>query len=365
MAAILLVGPQRHSLGGVTSHLDLLFASSLAREYQLTHFAVGAEGSRETRLRKLARVARAPLRFAAALRRSNAALVHLNPSMDQSFWRELPLLLAARLMGRRVVLQIHGGLLPEQFCAGAPGASWLVRAALRAADRLVLLARAEQSAYDRFVGRPMLALIPNAIDPAPYAGAKPDPYDGTRPLRAVYLGRIVRSKGLFDACDAVAAALRAGARIEFLIAGDGPDRAALAGHVAALGLEPSIRLVGALQGAAKARFLLEGDVFLFPTRHPEGLPYALLEAMAAATPPLTTPAGAIPDVVTDGRDGLLLGEGDIDACAAALAGLAGDPGRVHALARAARERVSRDYSLARLERDFHALYRELLAARQP
>ena len=363
MATILLVGPRRHVLGGVTSHLDLLSASALARRHQFRHFAVGGEGLSESRLGGLIRVASAPFRFAALLHHSRAALVHLNPSLDKSFWRDAPLLLVARLMGRPVVLQIHGGQLPENFCPHVPGARRLARVVFRLANRLVVLAKVERAAFARIVGDPSVALIPNAIDPAPYAGTKPDTYDGARPLRVIYLGRVVRSKGLFDACEAVAAALRSGVRLTFLVAGDGPDSAALQAHVRALGLAQVIHLLGPLQGLEKARFLLAGDVFLFPTFHPEGLPYALLETMAAATPAVTTAIGAIPDVVTHGVDGLLVAPHDIAACSESLIALARAPERLHALAQAARERVARAYSLSRLESDFESLYEQVLMAR--
>jgi glycosyltransferase involved in cell wall biosynthesis len=362
MAIILLVGPRPHAIGGVTSHLRLLCASALAQRHQFVHFAVGGEGLRESAARKLLRVLGAPFAFAVLLHRSRAALVHLNPSMDRSFWRDLPLLLAARAMRRPVTLQIHGGQLPEFFCADIPGARRLVRAALRLADRVVVLAGVEYTAFGRIVDDATLRLIPNAIDPAPYAGDKPDRYDGVRPMRAVYLGRIVRSKGLFDACDAVAAARAAGARVEFLIAGAGPDSRILQEHIDALGVAHAVRLVGPLQGAAKEQFLLAADVLLFPTFHPEGLPYALLEAMAAATPAITTAVGAIPDVIKDGMDGLLVPMHDADAAAAAMLALAAAPARLHALAQAARARILDAYSLSRLERDFAALYAELLAA---
>jgi len=360
MATILLVGPSRDVLGGVTTHLDVLYASALSRENHYLHFQVGKPGTGESAFSKLKRAIGVPFAFARALRRSRAALVHLNPSMDRSFWRDLPLLMIARAMGVPAVLQIHGGELPERFCAQVPGAGRVVRAALRAADQVVVLARVEFAAFGRVLDAGRLNLIPNAIDVTPYSAPKPQSYDGSRPLRAVYLGRVVRSKGLFEACSAVHRALAAGARVEYLIAGAGPDSDALAQHIEELGLSGAVRMVGPLYGKAKTNFLLEADVFLFPTRHPEGLPYALLETMAAATPAITTAVGAIGDVVDNGSNGLLVADGDVEAAAAALTALAAAPERLQSMAAAARQRVFTAYSTARLERDFSALYARTL-----
>jgi len=362
MATILLVGPHRQAIGGVGTHLSLLTASALGRQHEFVHFPVGGEGLSETALGKAGRMVFAPLRMALQLRRSRAALVHLNPSMDKSFWRDLPLLLVARLMRRPVVLQIHGGALPDQFYSHVPGAGWLTRIALNLAHRVVVLARVEEAAFGQILPGAAIALIPNAIDAGPYAGEKPQPYDGVRPLRAIYIGRIVRSKGLFVACEAIAAAWAAGVRVEFLIAGTGPDAQALSAHIEALNIAHAVRLVGPLGGAAKRDFLLGGDVFLFPTLHPEGLPYALLEAMAAGTPPITTATGAIPDVLTHDVNGVLVEPHNVAAATDALLQLAASAQRLRTLSRAARQRVIEAYSLERLEHDFGELYTEVLDA---
>jgi len=365
MVTVLLVGPRRQAVGGVTSHLNLLLDSNLAQQYAIVHFAVGGEGLGETLPRKLWRVLAAPAAFAATLRRTGAALVHLNPSMDRSFWRDLALLVVARAIRLPVIFQIHGGQLPEHFCAHVPGARRVVRAALRLADQVVVLAKVEFAAFGRFLDAGKLTLIPNAIDTSAYEGPKVRPYDGQRPLRAIYIGRLVRSKGLFDACEAVGMALAAGSRVEFAIAGSGPDGEALQAHIEALGLAHAIRLVGTLHGSEKSNFLLTGDVFLFPTFHPEGLPYALLEAMAAGTPAITTTVGAIPDLITHQVDGLLVEGSNPGASASALRTLAAEPARLHALARAARERIAQAYSQDRMERDFAALYARTLDAAGP
>ncbi|HEY4373054.1 MAG TPA: glycosyltransferase [Burkholderiales bacterium] len=365
MAVILLVGPPRDLMGGVTTHLDLLCASALAREHSYVHFTVGSPGPDESALRKIVRTITAPFAFVRVTRRSRAQLVHLNPSLDKSFWRDLPLILLAHAMRLPTVVQIHGGQRPHEFGAHTPGARALLRLGLRAASHLVVLARTEQAAFEPVLEAGRLHLIPNAIDVAPYAGSKPHPYDGKRPLRVIYLGRVVRSKGLFDACDALHRVLAGGTAAELLIAGDGPDAGTLAQYVKELGLAHAVRLVGPLHGAAKTAFLIEADVFLFPTQLAEGLPYSLLECMAAATPAVVTATGAIVDVVTDGVDGMLVSAHDVGACAAALTRLAASPKSLHAMARAARERVRTAYSLTRLERDFAALYRQALTPDRP
>ncbi|MGH8746171.1 MAG: glycosyltransferase, partial [Burkholderiales bacterium] len=77
--------------------------------------------------------------------------------------------------------------------------------------------------------------------------------------------------------------------------------------------------------------------------------------------PVTTPVAAIPDVIRDGVQGLLVAPKDVCALALALAALDDDRARLERMARAARDRVLERYTVDRLAGDFRAVYRECLA----
>jgi glycosyltransferase involved in cell wall biosynthesis len=89
-------------------------------------------------------------------------------------------------------------------------------------------------------------------------------------------------------------------------------------------LEEMCQLVGTVRGAEKAALLNEADVFVLPS-YQEGLPMAILEAMAAGLAIVATPVGGIPEVVQDGYNGFLVAPGDIGALSEKLAILVGDP----------------------------------------
>lgn len=97
------------------------------------------------------------------------------------------------------------------------------------------------------------------------------------------------------------------------------------------------------------------DVFAHPSLR-DGLPNALLEAMACARPVVAADAGGIPDVVAHGAQGLLVGPGDADALTAALSTLLDDQRRAAALGQAAREIVARDFTPEREIERYLALY---------
>jgi glycosyltransferase involved in cell wall biosynthesis len=126
------------------------------------------------------------------------------------------------------------------------------------------------------------------------------------------------------------------------------------------GLEGCVLLAGYHPTAA--RLLPAFDVFALPSLH-EGMPVSLLEAMALGVPVVASRVGGVPEVVTDGADGVLVPPGDEAALSAALAGLLADGGRRRALADAARVTAAR-FSLAAAVRRTEDVYDEALAARR-
>ena len=355
----MLLGPALNAVSGVTTHLNQLFSSSLSRDFQLVHFQVGSEGRQESRLRKLLRFAWSPVQFARALRVHQPQIVHINTSMEwRSYWRDIVYLLLAKAMGKRVVYQVHGGALPLVFFHGKPLLTGLLRRVLRAADVVVLLAQCELQAYRHFEPALALDVIPNAIDAGSDLGAKP--LAPQRPLSLVYVGRLAESKGLFDLLEALRLVRAAGVTATLSLAGSGPIEGALRERVAELGLHEAVCFLGPVFGAAKEAVWRQADLFGFPTLHQEGLPYALLESMAARTPVLVCPVGAIADVMQDGVHGVFLPPRKPQALADAIVRLDGDRALLQRMGQACRERIESAYTVERLAQDFRRVYHALL-----
>ncbi|MYN47386.1 glycosyltransferase [Pseudoduganella sp. FT93W] len=355
---VMMLGPSTAAVSGVSTHLNQLFHSALAQQWELVQFQVGSEGRAESTLSKLWRFAISPLQFAVAICRLWPAIVHLNTSLEpKSYWRDIVYLLIAKLFGRRVLYQVHGGALPEQFFAGQPMRRWLLRRMLRLADAVVLLADIELQAYRQFDPRLVLSVIPNAIDLVPDPAGKEQQLQG--PLTVAYVGRLARNKGIFELLDALALVRREGVALQLVIAGGGPDEAELRAAVERLALADQVRFAGPVFGKEKDELWARADVFGFPTYHREGLPYALLESMAARTVPLVCPVGAVPDVMQDGEHGVFVPPRDPAALAAALLRLERDRALLRRMGAAGRQRIEQAYTVERLARDFDAAYTRL------
>ncbi len=110
-----------------------------------------------------------------------------------------------------------------------------------------------------------------------------------------------------------------------LVVGDGPQRAALEALAAQLGMGEAVRFVG--NQVDVAPWMQAFDVFCLPSYANEGVPQALMQAMACGLPVVTTPVGSIEEIVRDGDTGVMVAPRDSSALAGALAALLDDPVR--------------------------------------
>jgi len=173
------------------------------------------------------------------------------------------------------------------------------------------------------------------------------------------VGRLHRQKGLAHLLGAFHTLLQVQPTARLLLAGDGPDRAALEGTVGALRLGPFVRFLGTL--ADPWPLLAAADIFALPSLW-EGMPNALLEAMTAGLPCVATAVGAVPEMVVDGREALLVPPGDAGALARALAELATWPARRREMGALARQRVEAAYRIETTVAQTETLYDELLTS---
>jgi len=173
-----------------------------------------------------------------------------------------------------------------------------------------------------------------------------------------WIGRMTTIKHLPDVLAAVARLRERGVDARLCLVGDGPDREAVEKQAHELGIARSTLFLGYQRDIAPYYRLF--DVLLLPSGN-EGTPVVAIESLAAGTPVVATRVGGVPDVVSDGVDGLLARVGDVDGLVDALERLAHDPALREEMGRAGRERTLPRYRVERLVDDVDELYRELLA----
>lgn len=170
----------------------------------------------------------------------------------------------------------------------------------------------------------------------------------SRAPRIVAVGRLVEKKGFPILLLACARLLAKGVDFHCEIIGNGEMEAALGHQILALGLKERVRMLGArpqVEVVARVRqaAVLAAPCVVGADGNRDGLPTVLLEAMALGTPCVATPVTGIPEVVEDGRSGLLVPPADVDALADSLERLLVDEGLRERLSVDARQRVETSF----------------------
>jgi colanic acid/amylovoran biosynthesis glycosyltransferase len=190
---------------------------------------------------------------------------------------------------------------------------------------------------------PKIEVVHCAIDPR-FEALEPPPPASSDQL--VCVGRLCEQKGQLLLVEAVAAARRRGVGVRLLLAGDGEMRPEVEQAVERHGLADRVTITGWVS-ADEVREALDGSRALILPSFGEGLPVAIMEAMARHRPVITTYIAGIPELVRDGDDGLLVPAGDLDRLTGAIERImAMNPAQIEVMGHSAATRVKERHSVA-------------------
>lgn len=245
-------------------------------------------------------------------------LVHINLSQDGSTYRKFLVAACARLLGLPYVLHLHGAEY-HKFWPRRGVLAFCIRTLFEGAARVVvlgsvwrdLIAERAPAAASRVV------IIPNASLP-PTRTHQPPKHQA----HILFLGRIGERKGVPQLGEALHR-MAGLANWKATIAGDGAVEAAREA-ARTYGISDRVDLPGWVGPETVAELLCTADILVLPS-FAENLPVSVIEGMGAGLAVVTTPVGAVRDIIIDGQTGLLVQPGDVEGLAAALTRLVNDP----------------------------------------
>ena len=170
----------------------------------------------------------------------------------------------------------------------------------------------------------------------------------------------LRHKAIDVLIDAFAAVAGDFPQFDLLIAGDGPDRAKLVAQIEYAGLGSRVEMLGALAHSDLWTLYKGATVFAMPSRSGEAMGLIFLEAMACGIPVIATRSGGIPEIMPDGRAGLLIDHAEQGELARAIGRLLDDPALASRMGRTGRELAAAKYSWTAIAQRFLEVYRACL-----
>lgn len=240
-------------------------------------------------------------------------IVHIHGAANASFERCKLFINLAKKCGKKVILHEHAADFVEYF-DGADDKQ-AITDTLQKCDALIVLSQSWKE-YFASIGMDdcKIHVLNNIVSPPVL---QPEKYVVDEKLHLMYMGEISKRKGGFDLLQAIAdnkdyfkdkLVLRMGGNEV-----DGDIKTFIKEH----GLESFVSYEGWIAGQKKIDCLNWEDVYILPSYN-EGLPIAILEAMAYSHPIISTPVGGIPEVIETGKNGILVQPGDTKALAEAV-----------------------------------------------
>ncbi len=278
-----------------------------------------------------------------------ATILHLQVSERNSFIRKGLLLDLGRALGMDVVLHHHGAeLIPFYHSTSAPMRWWTRRTVHRAGYNIVLGERWRSFlCEDLAAPADRVGIVFNAsVDLAAAVAAQRQAAAPTPAgLRVLVMANLSPRKGIAEFLLALQQLRDEGVAITATLAGGG-EVERYREEARTLGLSSLCRFTGWVGRDQVVELLANADCLALPS-YEEGLPIAILEALGCHLPIVATPVGSIGEVLTDGRDCLLVAPGDVTGLANALRRLAEDPALRNSLSENGRQLFEQQFSIER------------------
>jgi len=211
-------------------------------------------------------------------------------------------ILMARLFRKKVLLQLRGSNFKNWLNNSSGTVRWYVKFILKRSRGIIVLGNKLKYLFEDYFPEEKIFVVPNGAD-----YNIPERKNISEEIKILYLSNLLASKGIEDVFNAVEILYRENKNFSVDLIGEWLQEET---KKRCLDLKEKhklpIRIHTSEASKNKLSFLAEADIFVFPPREPEGHPWAIIEAMAAGMPVISTDKGAITESVIDGLNGYIV-----------------------------------------------------------
>ena len=296
---VLMVGPDRCVHGGISAVVNELYEAGLGEKIDLKYIGTMKEGSR---FDKLLVAGCAFFRVIFAL--PWADVVHVHFSSDSSFIRKSYFIKAARRHGKKIVLHQHGGDFKNYYGKELDERGRKrVKDVFGMGDVMLVLTSSWKEFFSGITDSGKIEVFPNGIRTEGREISSEIEKDYNKIL---FLGRICKDKGIDELLEAVGKIHDAHSNVRLYIGGIYEDQEFKRK------IEKSgsfCEYIGWVTGKEKEEYLNKCGILVLPSYY-EGFPVSIIEAMFHNSAVIASRVGGIPDIIDDGKDGLLISPKD-------------------------------------------------------
>ncbi len=344
-----MVGPDRGVHGGISAIVNCYYEAGLDRQVDLKYIGTMKEGSRG---KKLFVMAAAYLRFVFALGRYD--IVHVNASSDNSFMRKSFFIKAAKRHNKKIVLHQHGGDFKNYYANQiSEKRRRYIDGILEMADVMLVLTDSWKEYFGKLTDIGKIRVFPNGIVTSGLEGGTAGEHSLNKIL---FLGRICKDKGIDELLEAVDQIHSKNPDVRLYIGGIF-EEARYEGEIKKR--SEYVKYLGWISGDEKKKYLAECGILALPSYY-EGLPVTLLEAMLNGLVAVTTNVGGIPQVVTNGQNGIMIEPKNAEELCAALEDVIDRKVDVPSILVNGKKTVMENYSVEKSVKNLVSVYEKLI-----
>lgn len=281
-------------------------------------------------------------------------IIHVHMASKGSFYRKAILILISDLFNVKIVIHLHGACFREFYSSLGKFMRRYCRSIFNRADKVIVLTESWIGFAEVLVkDRSKIEVVSNFVK----ISEKVEKVNDDNPIKILFLGRLGKRKGTYLVIKAADILNQKGYDFKIILAGDG-EIEKCKNKIQLKGLEDKFEVTGWIDNVKKEEYLKNSDILVLPSYF-ESFGMSLIEGMSYCIPVIAANAGAMPEVVTDNKEGLIIEPGDYEDLAEALIFLIEHPEKRIRMGNNGYERVKREFSDKSAFERFNKIYEEL------
>lgn len=368
---ILIVGPIPPPYHGVTTFTFNILNSSLKDNFVLYHLDTSDRRTKEN-IGRLDMVNvliafNSFIRMISRIKKYEPSIVYIPVSQNRwGYLRDSIFILLSKLMGRKIIIHLHGGFFDKFYERTDIFMKCLIRFSLYFVNKGIVLCKAFKRIFEGLIPEERIRIVHNGIN-----DIFRDDYINDRISKLKFTDRsdwnitfmstVSRDKGIFDFLKAARAILSEDNNFTFHIAGDWrykSEKARADEYIRETGIGNKVIFTGMVKGEKKRELFEKSDIFVFPSKLEEGQPISIIEAMMAGLPIVGYESGCIKDMVKNDVNGYVVESGDHMGLKEAVFKIIKDKNLLIEMSRNNREKFKEAYTFRKCISKLSKVFRE-------
>lgn len=348
---VLIIGSIPPPYHGVTFYNLELLKSKISNYFKIYHFDIsdkrGLDNIGNLDLINITLSFKNIFKLTKVIVKVKPDLVYIPISQNIAYLRDGLFIIIAKLFCKsKIVVHLHGSYFGKYYNKSNLIIKKFIDCTLKKVDLAIVLGNSLKSVLKKWINK--IEVIPNGINFFPNLVERST--RGKEELILSYLGNLTKEKGIIELVKGIKIVLEKYENIKIKIAGpwrykEKDTKKTVLEYINKNFIGDKIEFIGFLPSDQKEKFLLETDIFIFPSSN-EGQPFVILEAMAAGNPVISIKnIGAINDTVINGKTGILINKQDPIRIAEAIIYLIKNPKKRLQMGKLGYERFKRKYTL--------------------